>query len=85
MKRGYVVGYVDSPEQAEAVFETAKTVKGLESIEAVLPVKQPPSADVGKVTSDSALKSQIESALTRGTAMVSGRVHVEVLNGRVVL
>ena len=85
MNRGYVVGYVDSPEQAQAVFETAKTVKGLQSIEAVLPVKQPPSADVGKVTSDSALKSQIESALTRGTGMVSGRVHVEVLNGRVVL
>jgi len=85
MNRGYVVGYVDSPEQTQAVFETAKSVKGLQSIEAVLPVKQQPSADVGKVISDSALKSQIQSALTSGTAMVSGRVHVEVLNGRVVL
>ena len=85
MTRGYVVGYVDSLEQAQAVFETAKTVKGLQSVEAVLPVKQPPPTDVGKVISDSTLKSQIESALTRGTAMVSGRVHVEVLNGRVVL
>ncbi|HEU4501713.1 MAG TPA: BON domain-containing protein [Nitrospira sp.] len=85
MNRGYVVGYVDSPEQAQAVFETAKTVKGLQSIEAVLPVKQRPSADAGKVTADSVLKSQIESALTGGIGMVSGRVHVEVLNGRVVL
>lgn len=85
MNRGYVVGYVDSLEQAQAVFETAKSVKGLQSVEAVLPVKQPPPTDVGKVISDSTLKSQIESALTRGTAMVSGRVHVEVLNGRVVL
>lgn len=85
MNRGYVVGYVDSPEQTQAVFETAKSVKGLQSIEAVLPVKRQPSADVGKVISDSALKSQIQSALTSGTAMVSGRVHVEVLNGRVVL
>jgi osmotically-inducible protein OsmY len=72
MNRGYVV-------------ETAKSVKGLQSVEAVLPVKKPPPTDVGKVISDSTLKSQIESALTRDTAMVSGRVHVEVLNGRVVL
>jgi osmotically-inducible protein OsmY len=78
-------GYVDSLDQAQAVFETAKSVKGLQSVEAVLPVKQPPPTDVGKVISDSALKSQIESALSRDTAMVSGRVHVEVLNGRVVL
>jgi hyperosmotically inducible periplasmic protein len=85
MDRGYVIGYVESPEQAQAVFETAKSVKGLQSIEAVLPVKQPPSADVGKVTSDSTLKTQIESALTRATGTVSSRVHVEVLNGRVVL
>ena len=74
-----------SLEQAEAVFKTAKSVKGLQSVEAVLPVKQPPPTDVGKVISDSTLKSQIESALTRRAAMASGRVHVEVLNGRVVL
>jgi osmotically-inducible protein OsmY len=85
MKRGYVVGYVDSPERAQAVFETAKTVKGLQSIEALLPVKQPPSTDMGKVTSDSALKSQIESALIRTTGIASSRIHVEVLSGRVVL
>ena len=85
MNRGYVVGYVDTPEQAQAVFETAKSVKGLQSIEALLPVKQPPSSDVGKVTADAALKSQIESALTPASGIVSGRVHVEVMNGRAVL
>ncbi len=85
MNRGYVVGYVDNPQQAQAVFETARGVKGLQSIEAVLPVKQPPSADVGKVTSDAVLKSQIESALTRAAGVVASRVHVEVMNGRVVL
>jgi hyperosmotically inducible periplasmic protein len=85
MNRGYVVGYVDSPQQAQAVFETARSIKGLQSIQALLPVKQPPTVDVGEVTSDSALKSQIESALTRDTGVVSSRVHVEVLNGRVVL
>src|SRR5689334_21674964 len=40
MDHGYVVGHVRSPDQAEAVFQTAKKVGGLRSINAFLPVER---------------------------------------------
>jgi len=85
MGRGYVIGYVDSHEQAKAVFNTAASVKGLRSLDAYLPVKRTSSNDmIGNSNSDAIVKANVESAL--GTEDPAYRwVHVEVLDGRVVL
>jgi osmotically-inducible protein OsmY len=84
MDHGYVVGHVTTPEQAEAVFQAAKKVEGLRSINAFLPVKR--TADiVGKVIPDSTVKAQVEAALVRTPGIVESRVHVEVLDNRAIL
>jgi osmotically-inducible protein OsmY len=84
MDHGYVVGHVNSPEQAEAVFQAAKKVEGLRSINAYLPVKRTVDT-VGKVIPDSTVKTQVESALARTPGIVESRVHVEVLDNRAIL
>ncbi|HJT19851.1 MAG TPA: BON domain-containing protein [Nitrospira sp.] len=84
MDRAYVIGHVESADQAKQVFETAREVRGLRSVDAFLPVKHPASHDVGPI-SDQEIKSQIESALVLTPGVVYGRVNLEVLDGRVVL
>ncbi len=84
MDHGYVVGHVRSPEQAEAVFQAAKKVDGLRSLNAFLPVKRTYDT-VGNVTSDTALKAEVRSALVQTPGVVDTRVHVEVLDNRAVL
>lgn len=87
MERAYLVGHVDDKEQGEAVLKTVRHVQGLRSAEGYLPVTVP-SAD-GNVVSDKAsdvsLKAQVVSALALEPGVVKSRVHVEVLDGRVVL
>ncbi len=84
MDHGYVVGHVNAPEQAEAVFQAAKKVEGLRSINAFLPVKRTVDT-VGKVIPDSTVKAQVEAALARTPGIVESRVHVEVLDNRAIL
>ena len=84
MDHGYVVGHVNSPQQAEAVFQTAKNVEGLRSINAFLPVKRTVDT-VGKVMPDSTVKAQVEAALAQAPDLVESRVHVEVLDNRAIL
>jgi len=84
MDHGYVVGHVNSPEQAQAVFQAAKKVEGLRSINAFLPVKRTVET-VGKVAPDSTLKAQVEAALAQAPGVVESRVHVEVLDDRAIL
>lgn len=86
MDHGYVVGHVHSPEQAEAVYKTARKVEGLRSLNAFLPAKHPSTVDtVGKVSSDAALKAQVEAELARTPGVVDTRVHVEILDDRAIL
>jgi osmotically-inducible protein OsmY len=86
MDHGYVVGHVHSPEQAEAVYKTARNVEGLRSLNAFLPVKHPSTFDtVGKVSSNAALKAQVEAELARTPGVVDTRVHVEILDERAIL
>ena len=84
MDHGYVVGHVTSHEQAEAVFQAAKKVDGLRSINAFLPVKRTLDT-VGKVIPDTTVKEQVEAALARTPGIVESRVHVEVLDNRAIL
>lgn len=87
MERAYLVGHVDNREQGQAVLDTARHVQGLRSVEGYLPVTAP-TAD-GNVVSDKAsdvsLKAQVVSALALAPGVVKSRVHVEVLDARVVL
>jgi osmotically-inducible protein OsmY len=86
MDHGYVVGHVQSPEQADAVYQAASKVEGLRSLNAFLPVKRTSTLEtVGQVTSDETLKSHIEAALARTPGLVDSRVHVEVLDSRAIL
>ena len=80
MDRGYVVGHVREPEQAEAV--TARRVAGLRSVDGYLPVK---SNSTASTTSDVTLKAEIESALAIAQGVVKSRVNVDVLDGQVIL
>jgi osmotically-inducible protein OsmY len=86
MDHGYVIGHVQSPEQAEAVYQAASKVEGLRSLNAFLPVKRPSTFDsVGKGSSDAELKAQVEAALARTPGVVDTRVHVEILDDRAIL
>jgi osmotically-inducible protein OsmY len=86
MDHGYVVGHVQSPEQAEAVYRTASKVGGHRSLNAFLPVKRPSPVDVmGTVTSDEALKAHVQASLARTPGLVDSRVHVEVFDERAIL
>ncbi|BFU96534.1 MAG: protein of unknown function [Nitrospira sp.] len=87
MERAYLVGHVDSPDQREAVLQTARHVQGLRSVEGYLPVTVP-TADGNTVSdkaSDVSLKAQVVSALALEPGVVKSRVHAEVLDGLVVL
>lgn len=87
MERAYLVGHVDNKEQGEAVVKTARHVQGIRSVEGYLPVTVPTAN--GNVVSDKAsdvsLKAQVVSALALEPGVVKSRVHVEVLDARVVL
>jgi osmotically-inducible protein OsmY len=86
MEHGYVVGHVNSPEQAGAIYQVASKVQGLRSLNAFLPVKRPSTfGTVGKVTPDESLKAQVQDALARTPGLVDSRVHVEVLDERAIL
>jgi osmotically-inducible protein OsmY len=86
MDHGYVVGHVQSPEQAQAVYQSASKVEGLRSLNAFLPVKRPSTFEtVGNVSSNDSLKVQVQAALARTPGLVDSRVHVEVLDDRAVL
>lgn len=86
LDHGYVIGRVDSPEQAEAVYQAASKVKGLRSLNAFLPVKRLSTSDtVGPVTSDESLKGQIQAALAHTPGVVDTGVQVEVLDDRAIL
>lgn len=86
MERGYVIGHVDIPEQAEAVLRATRNV-GLRSVNGYLPAKHASVNDstVANTVSDATLKVQIESALALAPGVVKSRVNVEVLDAEVVL
>lgn len=86
MERAYIVGHVDSKEQAAAILQTVRKVQGIRSVEGYLPVKaSAPDSGSSMSTSNMSLKAQIEAALALEPAVVKSRIHVDVLDGHVVL
>lgn len=81
MQRGFVVGFVDSPQQGEAVVAAARSVDGLVSLDDYLPVR--PADD--STSSDLELKGNVKAQIALSPTLVSGRYTIEVLDGVVVL
>lgn len=81
MGRGFVVGFVDNPQQAEDVLAADRNVQGLRSLQGYLPVKP---ADDSK-TSDLELKGEVKGAIALDRSLVVSRYTIEVLDGQVVL
>ena len=89
MERGFVVGLVDSAEQADGILRAARTVQGLRSVKGHLPVrKQAPEgkdADTGESSSDLTIKAEIKAQLALAPNIVSSQIDYDVLEGNVVL
>ena len=92
MERGFVVGLVDSAEQADGILRAARTVQGLRSLKGHLPVRKnvPEGPDgnneeTGESSSDLAIKAEIKAQLALAPSVVSSQIDYEVLDGNVVL
>ena len=92
MERGFVVGLVDSEEQADGILRAAQTVQGLRSLKGHLPVrKQVPdrpdgnNEETGESTSDLTIKAEIKAQLALAPNIVSSQIDYDVLDGNVVL
>ena len=89
MERGFVVGLVDSAEQADGILKAARTVQGLRSLKGHLPVrKQVPNGndeETAGSSSDLTIKAEIKAQLALAPNIVSSQIAYEVLEGNVVL
>ena len=89
MERGFVVGLVDSAEQADGILKAARTVQGLRSVEGYLPVRklvpEGNDADTGESSSDLTIKAEIKAKLALAPNIVSSQISYDVLEGNVVL
>lgn len=81
MEQGFVVGFVDTQEQAEGVVAAASQVTGLRSLQTYLPIRPAEST----TESDFTLKGEIKTRIALDRSLVASRYTVEVLNGEVVL
>ena len=81
MDRAFIVGFVDTPEQAQEVIDAGKRVRGLRSLDSYLPVR--PATD--SASSDLELKTAIRAEIVAAPALVSERYTVVALDGVVVL
>ena len=85
MERGYVIGRVETSDQADAVRRIARGVPGLRSVDVYLPVAQAQSTNESSLASDLALKAEVASALKVSPGIVTARITTTVLDGHVVL
>ena len=86
MERGYVIGRVETSDQAEAVRRVAHGVSGLRSIDVYLPISQSqPTADSNTI-SDMTTHTEIATALRLAPGVVASLpMNVTVLDSRAVL
>ena len=92
MERGFIVGLVESAEQADGILRAARTVQGLRSLKGHLPErKQVPeepngnNEETGESSSDLSIKAEIKAKLALAPNIVSSQIDYEVLDGNVVL
>jgi hyperosmotically inducible periplasmic protein len=85
MERGYVIGRVQTLDQADAVRRIAHGVPGLRSVDVYLPVAEPQSREESGIVSDLTIKAEIASALRLTPGVVATRITTTVLDGQAVL
>lgn len=81
MDRAFIVGFVDSREQAQDLIDAAKHVRGLRSLDTYLPVR--PATDSS--SSDLELKTKVRAAIVESPGLVGERYTVVALDGVVAL
>ncbi|HKY73207.1 MAG TPA: BON domain-containing protein [Nitrospira sp.] len=85
MERGYVIGRVETADQAATILRIARGVTGLRSVDVYLPTS-PPQHDADSSTiSDMTIHTQIATALRLAPGVVASRINVTVLDRRAVL
>jgi osmotically-inducible protein OsmY len=85
MEHGYVIGHVDTPEQAAAVLRIAGGVTGLRSVDTYLPLSQAQPAADSNTVSDMTIHTEIAAALRLAPAVVASRITVSVVDRQAVL
>ena len=88
MERGFVIGFVESKEQADEIERVARGVEGLRSLYAYLPVRKADTGEKGEsdeITSAIATKLEIRGNLVRVPDIVTSQISLEVLDAEVVL
>ena len=91
MERGYVIGHVETPDQAATVLRITRGVPGLRSVDVYLPISQSQPAADSQPTADSSTMSdmtihtEIAAALRLTPGVVASRINVTVLDRRAVL
>jgi len=89
MERGFVVGSVETVEQANGILRAARTVQGLRSLYGHLPVRKnvPEGNDEesGGSISNLTIKAEVKANLVMVPSIVTSQVDIEVLDGDVVL
>ena len=85
MERGYVIGRVETADQAATILRIARGVSGLQSVDVYLPISQSqPPADSSTV-SDMTIHTEIATALRLAQGVVASHINVTVLDRRAVL
>jgi hyperosmotically inducible periplasmic protein len=85
MEHGYVIGRVQTSDQADAVRRVAHGVPGLRSVDMYLPITQAQSTEESSIASDLTIKAEIASALRLAPGVVATRITTTVLDREVVL
>jgi osmotically-inducible protein OsmY len=85
MERGYVIGRVETSDQAEAVRHVARGVSGLRSVDLYLPISQTSTGGDSSTVSDMTIHTEIATALRLAPGVVASRINVTVLDRQAVL
>ena len=85
MERGFVIGRVDTSDQAEAVRRITNNIAGLRSVDVYLPLPQSAANAESNTISDMTIHTEIATALHLAPGVVASRINVTVINQRAVL
>jgi len=88
MERGFVVGSVESIEQAEGILRAARIVQGLRSLYGHLPVRNEvteENEETGGSLSDLTITTEVKANLVLVPGIWASQIEIQVLGGDVVL
>lgn len=88
MERGFVVGSVETVEQADGILRAARTVQGLRSLHGHLPVRKKVTEgkeETGDSISDLTISVEVKANLALVGEIVASQIDIKVLGGDVVL